>query len=319
MIKKFLVTILLLFIIVKPFAQCSIHSSDGYDVIINIIPTKVVPSSMSCQYGYNYNIELTYDIKFVGSNIPGSLWTLQGIVSCGSTNLFFDLPNSGGNGIAVTNSNPYNPNSDCSTATVESLFCNDVKIEINGPGIPNQSIYCPSNPLPIELIEFSGLECDNSILINWVTASEKNNEYFSLYKSIDGINFNMIYNISGAGNSTITLNYKYIDNDNIINLQYYKLIQTDYDGLTTESNIIAVESDIPNTDIIITKEFIKILFNNNNIDYRIIITDMSGKIIVSKYLSGVQIVNMVNTLTSGLYTISIISNESITTKMFLID
>jgi hypothetical protein len=319
MIKKIFIVILLLLINLSSRGQCNVVSTNGYDVIISVLPTRVVTSSMSCQYGYNYNIELTYDIKFVGSNIPTGLWTLQGIVSCGSTNLFFDLPNSGGNGIVVTNSNPYNPNSDCNTATVESLFCNNITIDICGPGITNQTITCPSNPLPIELIEFSGIEYDTSILINWVTATETNNEYFSLYKSNDGINFNMIYNTPGAGNSTITLNYSYIDDNNIKQLQYYKLKQTDYDGLTSESNIIAVESDICNSNIIITKEFIKISVNNNDIDYRIIITDMCGKIIVSKYLSGVQSVNMVNTLSSGLYSISIITKETITTKRFLID
>jgi len=270
-------------------------------------------------WGYNYNVELDYDIKFSGTNIPTSgLWTLQGTISCGTTKIFFDLPNSSGNGTVVTTSNPYNTNSDCATATVQSLNCNDINIEICGPGISNQTIYYPSNPVPIELGEFYGSYNNGMILINWITFSEINNELFLLLKSNDGIEFTEIFNTSGAGNSSISHSYKFIDYDITSNMQYYKLKQIDFNGNSSESKIIVVETENNNSRIIIKDDYINILFVDNTIEYRVIITDLLGKIIFSKYFYGINSVNISNILSSGSYIISVVTENDITIKKFTI-
>lgn len=77
-------------------AQCSVTASTGYSVVAHGATSDIVPSSYSCQWGYNYNVRLAYEIEFNGTGAPGSMYTLQGNVVCGSQSLFFDLPNSGG-------------------------------------------------------------------------------------------------------------------------------------------------------------------------------------------------------------------------------
>ena len=76
---------------VPSHAQCTVASNSGYSVHLNVYPEAIVPATMSCPYGYNYQVRMRYDITFSGSNIPSELYTLQGRVHCGSTNLFFDL------------------------------------------------------------------------------------------------------------------------------------------------------------------------------------------------------------------------------------
>lgn len=87
-----------------------------------------------------------------------------------------------------------------------------------------------SNPLPIELLKFEA-SCENDIVtISWSTASETNNSYFSLEKSVNLYDWINIATIKGAGNSNQIINYSYFDeNDNGL-IVYYRLSQTDYDG-----------------------------------------------------------------------------------------
>lgn len=101
-----------------------------------------VNAPASCQWGYNYTVDIEYEISFTGSNPPNSLHTLQGTLGCGSNSQFFDLPNSGGSGV-VTTANTWASSTNCATATPESLGCNTISIAINGPSMSNQTISCP--------------------------------------------------------------------------------------------------------------------------------------------------------------------------------
>lgn len=59
-----------------------------------------------------------------------------------------------------------------------------------------------TSPLPIELTTFSGVCEKTGTRFNWTTATEKNNAYFTIEKSEDGVNFSVLANIAGTGNST---------------------------------------------------------------------------------------------------------------------
>ena len=100
--------------------------------------------------------------------------------------------------------------------------------------------------LPIELTSFSATCDGHSTLVEWATASEKNNDYFSLERSDDAINFVEIARIAGAGNSIVSLDYSYTDFGVHGGDNYYRLVQVDYDGTRTASEIIVANcSDMP--------------------------------------------------------------------------
>ncbi len=92
--------------------------------------------------------------------------------------------------------------------------------------------------LPIELLSFSASCMGNGIVVSWSTASEHNNDYFVLERSVDAVNFSGIAQIRGAGNSIENLDYSYNDNSANNGENYYRLVQVDYDGTRTVSEII---------------------------------------------------------------------------------
>ena len=93
-------------------------------------------------------------------------------------------------------------------------------------------------PLPVELLWFNGKCNDNGSLLEWVTTSEINNNYFTIYQSSDARNWEKVTTIPGGGNSNQQLKYHYkVQNVLSSDWQYYKLTQTDFDGSTKELGI----------------------------------------------------------------------------------
>lgn len=99
------------------------------------------------------------------------------------------------------------------------------------------------NTLPVELISFTAEPQHSAVSTLWITASEINNDYFDLQRSGDGIAFTNISRIKGAGNSTTTLSYKYLDRHPLGGTSYYRLKQVDYDGSIFYSDVVAVRFD----------------------------------------------------------------------------
>lgn len=101
-----------------------------------------------------------------------------------------------------------------------------------------------STLLPIELTAFSA-ECNGSYAkISWSTATERNNDYFVLERSDDAISFDEIARLAGAGSSINPIDYTYIDNNVHGGDIFYRLVQVDYDGTRSVSEIIAVNCAI---------------------------------------------------------------------------
>jgi hypothetical protein len=118
--------------------------------------------------------------------------------------------------------------------------------------VTSKSLNAPIGGLPIELLSFTAQVKDAEVHLNWATASEINNDYFNVERSTDGIYFTSISKINGAGNSAEILNYSVLDNDALIGVSYYRLKQTDFDGETNYSDIVAVQFNIKNDFIFYT-------------------------------------------------------------------
>lgn len=87
------------------------------------------------------------------------------------------------------------------------------------------------NPLPVELLHFTAeAGPKQTVNLNWATASETNNAYYTIEWSEDGENYEELNSIPGAGNTTQKSYYKYTDLSPLPGLNFYRLIQTDYDG-----------------------------------------------------------------------------------------
>ncbi|MGV3638364.1 MAG: hypothetical protein ACO1NQ_12060 [Flavobacteriales bacterium] len=99
----------------------------------------------------------------------------------------------------------------------------------------------PVNTLPIELIAFNAEATTSNVQLMWTTASEWNNAYFTVQRSTDGLVFEEVIRMDGAGNSQTPVTYVAVDNAPVDGLAYYRLLQTDHNGASTVFDAVAVQ------------------------------------------------------------------------------
>ncbi|MEP5613680.1 MAG: T9SS type A sorting domain-containing protein [Cyclobacteriaceae bacterium] len=164
-------------------------------------------------------------------------------------------------------------------------------------GLSSFSTFDPhvdaSSPLPIELISFSAENAAEGVNLNWSTATELNNDFFTIERSLDGETFTDLVEIDGAGNSSSTLSYEFTDTGVSEGIYFYRLKQTDFDGKGSYSEIIAiyhtteVVSDqlklYPNP---VNGETFYVSTENlaHGIDFEVSILDLGGRAIKSQLL-----------------------------------
>ncbi|MDF1676101.1 MAG: T9SS type A sorting domain-containing protein [Vicingaceae bacterium] len=96
-------------------------------------------------------------------------------------------------------------------------------------------------PLPINLVYFDALVIEKTVLLTWVTASEINNDYFTIERSVDTKIWETVLIINGAGNSSQIIEYTETDFNPISGISYYRIKQTDFDGRFEYFNIVPVK------------------------------------------------------------------------------
>jgi endonuclease I len=111
--------------------------------------------------------------------------------------------------------------------------------------------YLTSNTttLPVDLVSFTGEKENNHVLLKWSTASEVNNDHFTIERSINLKQWKTAGTVNGAGNSSRKLNYLIQDPlpEALPEILYYRLRQTDFDGTFTYSKTVSVNTgkDVP--------------------------------------------------------------------------
>jgi len=102
-------------------------------------------------------------------------------------------------------------------------------------------LVAATHPLPVELTTFrASCSADQKPVVEWITATETNNAYFTLQRSTDGFFWTSVAEISGAGNSNAPLYYSYTNDAAPEGVVYYQLSQTDFDGTVADAGVITV-------------------------------------------------------------------------------
>ncbi len=197
-------------------------------------------------------------------------------------------------------------------------------------GQPFDLIFTPGSapldctPLPVVLTRFMGKAQESNNLIEWTTATEVNNQYFTVEKSNDAMNWSELGRVNGAGNSNEVHNYSMID-PVPFQTTYYRLSQTDYNGAKTTFQTISVErasggisgemlSFYPNP--VTEQVFIQTYQEGEN---KISILDQTGKVVFNTIINGIVIepIQLMN-LSSGLYFINIENNGRVQNEKIIV-
>ena len=106
--------------------------------------------------------------------------------------------------------------------------------------------------LPIELTNFTVKNENNFNLVSWSTLTEINNSHFELERSVDAINWILIENIPGNGNSNQQNNYTFKDHNYKQAINYYRLKQIDFDGKVSTFKTLAINNSLSNSKTLVS-------------------------------------------------------------------
>lgn len=126
-----------------------------------------------------------------------------------------------------------------STLTVGSTYYFAISSRVMGTG---PFTVCFGAALPIELISFDGYNDEDVNKLSWVTATEINNDYFSIERSTDGMFWESIAIVEGNGNSNTPIMYQYEDDSHQDTVNYYRLKQVDFNGDYEVFDAIAIDN-----------------------------------------------------------------------------
>jgi hypothetical protein len=182
------------------------------------------------------------------------------------------------------------------------------------------------NPLPVELISFTGKADRTDAELTWVTASETNNDKFMIERSLNGREFSTVGEVSGQGTTTHSNNYSFTDKGGLNTSAakvYYRLKQIDLDGSSDFSNIIAISAGQTDLEPVSVspnpaQDMINVSFTNDATMIRAI--DQTGRIVLEKQMSATSGNNAqinVSQLQSGVYILQVANGDKMQQVKFI--
>jgi hypothetical protein len=187
------------------------------------------------------------NVASAGVNVPTSIpITVNQLIPSGSTRAFYITRTTlSGPTVAYTNG-----------TAVGNVLAADANITLRegtGKEYPfstdftprqfNGRVFYTVNPpcvLPIELSSFNVYQKGNAVNLNWTTASESNNDYFTIERSTNLEQFEALAQVPGSGNSYTSKSYAYTDKQPLKGLAYYRIKNTDKNGKFNYSEVKAI-------------------------------------------------------------------------------
>ena len=188
-------------------------------------------------------------------------------------------------------------------------------------------------PLPIELVSFEANLNEDKVDIKWVTATEINNDYFTVERSDDAKTWEEVIVTAGAGNSNQVLEYFEVDYEPLTDISYYRLKQTDYNGQFSYSNIVPVKYviDMPGDGTISlypspasVGETVHIEFKNIfESELLVVLRDVQGKEFYSKVVIDIEDGKLIgvpieSNIPAGVYLITATSENQMYSQKLII-
>ena len=240
----------------------------GFDGDNSVFRTyKISPTNSA---NLSANISIKYNPMELNGNNSGSLKMYQ-LKDNGAKGTEWEELNSSDNGSEVS-------------ATTNDNNLTEVTVALAGT----------NKTLPVSLLNFEAV-CDGDIvLLQWKTASEINNNYFIIEKSIDDFQYEEIARIAGSGNSNNLKQYEIIDNNNEAPITYYRLKQVDFDGISKTYDPIVSECGAQKLQInfsVVNPAIEKLqIFVNESLNTNIIIRiyDAEGREVINSQLASNQ-------------------------------
>ena len=209
-------------------------------------------------------------------------------------------------------------NGDSWTVTAADNFCGQTS-ELTGIS------ECVKTP--VEWLSFTGETQNDGNFLKWVTATETQSHYFAVESSVDGTNFQVIATQDAAGESNTAITYEYLDRDAVAGTTYYRITQYDFDGSSTQTDVLALTrgevtfgigsiQPIPANNVLTVKADFATATKAE-----VIVYTLDGKVVSTTQIDVTEGANSINldvaNIASGMYFITVSNGVETATDKFV--
>ena len=176
------------------------------------------------------------------------------------------------------------------------------------------------SPLPVEWKSVEGTCLPNGNEIKWSTASEQNNDYFTVERTLDGVKWTSVCQVPGAGTSNNTNEYVCVDQASRSDLYYYRVRQTDYDGQSKVSDIISLNCQ-KHTELVVypNPNQGQFILEGGRLGMGVVLYDHTGRAILKKEINSHTTEFDVSTYSKGVYLLKVNEDEYIQTFKIVVN
>lgn len=246
--------------------------SPAYDIMGSVVNNSTTTAAINTQAGcgtlyldgYNQTIPPNSIMLFLPSNIPVCAFDWSSMCGQGPVYVIYgqsgssgDTWHTGGNfgnssGVknfsvsftttdGTTHTNPYSYNGGSGDGAYATYGSNPVGGSAATQGVFTNCAFDPIIVLGSEVVSFTGEKNNGVAYLNWRVETERNNDYFSIHRSTDGVNWTLIDNVDGRGSATTLKDYQLIDFEPEMGVNYYRLTSTEFNGQRHTHGIIPLE------------------------------------------------------------------------------
>lgn len=214
-------------------------------------------------------------------------------------------------------------------ATIKSLALADDALYAAGygqypgyQGVVVKYLLPASGPLPVTFTDFTATLKNNTVLLQWQTATEQNLSSFVVERSANGNSFSPVANVTAKGNSNTKINYAVLDQQPLEGINYYRLKILNTDGKFVYSKVVSVNMKGLFTIRIFPNPAGNILFvqvNGENEKGVLQITDIGGHKLreINVTLNGTAPIPVdISNLPKGIYNLVLFKSNKTQTQKF---
>jgi len=292
-----------------------------YDVTIDKVIDSLPPGFTFVTFHASSQVTASNSTSVPAAGATNSITFEGGVVPGGYTS--YRVPAGGSLIIKYTATAPSSSTSNLTTTVKDYIATTQVGSA--------QNTVAVTTTLPVSLVSFNANWKNETVKLDWSTATESNSNSFEIERSNDNSSFIKIGSVAAAGNSTIKTNYSFTDNYAGYDINYYRLKMLDIDQHYKYSAVIVVRKNTNNFQVksvfpnpFISEIQVGITLNKNQ-DIRLNLLNNEGKLLLSKDTKGKTgintiLLNNLGSLSKGIYLLQLVTeNGNINEKLLKIN
>jgi Secretion system C-terminal sorting domain len=175
--------------------------------------------------------------------------------------------------------------------------------------------YSTFSVIPVELSNLNAKAVNNTVKLNWSTASERNSGYFDIERSANGQDWSKIGQVKANGTTNNVSKYAFADESPLATVNYYRLKQVDMDGKSSNSPTVSVNFKANGKQLSVFPNpandrlnLVSDRFDTEGVTAEIY--DLAGRLVQSTTSNTTQL--DISRLTSGLYQLRLLDKTGAT-------